>query len=137
MKKLFTAILILVSVTLFAQQRNMSVGVVDTKPVFPGCEVKAELDTCFDNSVKAFINDNFNFEIANALELTTGKHFVHVGFVYNTSGAVEMIRVQGAHPSLEAEAKRVINLLPAVTPASHEGKKVGVVFNTSIIVTVD
>lgn len=136
MKKLFTTFLILVSVSLFAQQRNMSVGVVDTKPVYPGCETKvmAEQATCFETSIENFINEQFDFNIAT--DLAEGKHYVHISLVYNTSGAVENVKVQTANASLEAEARRVIALLPKITSASHEGKKVGVVFSTSILVQV-
>ena len=58
---------------------------------------------------------------------------VFVSFIIGTGGYVEQIKTRGPDPMLEAEAKRIISLIPRVKPGRIDGKAVRVPFSMPII----
>ena len=58
---------------------------------------------------------------------------VIVKFIIGTDGYIEQIRALGPDPMLEAEAKRIISLLPKFIPAiDSDGKTMSVPFTVPI-----
>jgi TonB family protein len=91
--------------------------VVDEMPVF------SEGDVALLN----FIKENTQYPLSAKTNLKTGR--VIVRFVVNKEGKVEQASVlKGVDPSLDAEALRVVNSLPAFIPGKQGGKPVPVYY---------
>ena len=88
-----------------------------TAPKFPGGK----------KVLYMFIKANLKYPKVALKEKTQGK--VLVGFVVNKKGKVEKIKaIKSAHPDLEEEALRIVNLMPDWTAGTYNGKKVSVPF---------
>ncbi len=92
-------------------------AVVEDKPVFPGG----------DAALMKFIADNTKYpEIAKENGIQ-GRVFIQ--FVIDKTGRVTKVQVaKGVDPYLDAEAKRVVAMLPNWTPGKQRGKAVPVTF---------
>lgn len=92
-------------------------AVVEDKPLFPGG----------DAALMKFIADNTKYpEIAKENGIQ-GRVFIQ--FVIDKNGAVTKVQVaKGVDPYLDAEALRVVKLLPNWTPGKQRGKPVPVTF---------
>ncbi|MDD3859989.1 MAG: TonB family protein [Bacteroidales bacterium] len=92
-------------------------AVVEDKPVFPGG----------DAALMKFIADNTKYpEIAKENGIQ-GRVFIQ--FVIDKNGAVTKVQVaKGVDPYLDAEALRVVKMLPKWTPGKQRGKPVPVTF---------
>lgn len=92
-------------------------AVVEDKPVFPGG----------DAALMKFIADNTKYpEIAKENGIQ-GRVFIQ--FVIDKSGRVTRVSVaKGVDPYLDAEAKRVVSMLPNWSPGKQRGKAVPVTF---------
>lgn len=110
-------------------------AVIDQAPTFSECESLATNDEkkqCTSNKIAEFVNKNFNIKIADSLGLT-GKQRISVIFKIDKNGAVKNARARAAHPELEKEAIRVINLLPKMIPGKQKGKVVVVPYSLPIL----
>ncbi|HNX80479.1 MAG TPA: energy transducer TonB, partial [Prolixibacteraceae bacterium] len=88
---------------------------VDVKPVFPGGET--ELQKFIAGQLK-YPDDALKNKIQG---------LVVVGLIVKSDGKVESVKIiRGVHPLLDAEAIRVVSMLPAWKPGIHEGKPVDV-----------
>ncbi len=113
-------------------------SVVDEVPVFPGCEALANNEVrkkCMSRNIAMHVNRNFNTKLADSLGLK-GRQRINVIFKINKEGDVTGVRSRAAHPALEAEAIRVIKLLPKMKPGVNNGKKVIVPYSLPIIFKV-
>ena len=104
----------------------MAFEVVESVPVFPGCESaknNAERKACFQQQLMIYVSQEFNYpEIAAEMGIQ-GKVFVE--FVIEKNGTVSHINViRGVDPSLDLEAVRVVKGLPRISPATQRGKPV-------------
>ena len=92
---------------------------VDKRATFPGGNMKAA----------AFITENLKYP-----EDADGAHGrVIVNFVVDKDGSISDIKVvRGVHPSLDAEAVRVVKLMPKWQPAERGGKPVRSRFNIPV-----
>ena len=81
------------------------------------------------------INSNFNTSIANDLNIS-GRQRIAVQFKIDKTGNVTDVRARAKHPELEAEAMRVVNLLPQMKPGEQKGEKVGVLYSLPIVFDV-
>jgi TonB family C-terminal domain len=89
--------------------------VVEVAPKFPGGE----------NGVVKFITENINYPMDAKDAGLQGR--VIVAFVVNEDGSLSNISVVRAiHPSLDAEAIRVVKAMPKWTPGEQRGKAVKV-----------
>lgn len=98
-------------------------AVIDEVPVFPGCEdfTITEQRDCFKTKMNEHIITHFRYPREAMMKEITGRVFVM--FIINEYGEVENIQLKGPHPLLEAEADRIISLLPThFTPGKHKGK---------------
>lgn len=109
-------------------------AVIDEVPVFPGCEtfeLNEDRKKCMTDKVNELVTKNFNTSLGQELNLT-GINRVYVQFKINAVGAVEIMGVRAKHPQLEEEARRVVNMIPAMTPGKQQGKEVGVLYSLPI-----
>lgn len=112
----------------------LSFAVVESVPVFPGCEDAKdnnERKMCFQQEILKFVGRNFEFpEMARQMGIQ-GR--VYVNFVIERNGGVSNVEViRGVDPLLDDEAVRVVKKLPKFTPAKQRGKAVRMSFTLPI-----
>ncbi len=105
-------------------------NLVEHVPVFPGCENAADKKKCFTESIHKLVRDNFKYPKEAKANGMQGR--VYVQFMVEKDGTVGKIRTRGPNDVLEAEAKRIISLLPKLEPAMHKGEVVRVPFSLPI-----
>ena len=110
------------------------IATVPEVPIYPGCEkgTRAQKKACFEKKVGKFISKKFNTDLANQLGLSSGKQSIYVQFVITKSGEIEIKGARANHKRLEKEGKRVVNLLPQMTPGKKNGKPVNVSYMVPI-----
>ena len=113
--------------------------VIENVPIFPGCEgSNKELRACFSSEMSKFVSKRFNSELASDLGLTTGSiQKIFVLFKIDKYGNIVDIKARAPHKKLQAEAIRVIRLLPKMTPGKQRGKAVGVRYGLPIVFKVE
>ncbi len=95
--------------------------IVETMPEYPGGQEEMVL----------FIQKNVHYPNEARDENIQG--IVYVNFIVETTGKVANIKViRGVYPSLDAEAVRVVKLMPRWKPGTQKGKPVRVTFNLPI-----
>lgn len=111
-------------------------SVIDQVPAYPGCSGDNEtMRKCMSTEIAESINSNFNTSIANDLNIS-GRQRIAVQFKIDKTGNVTDVRARAKHPELEAEAMRVVNLLPQMKPGEQKGEKVGVLYSLPIVFDV-
>jgi protein TonB len=108
-------------------------AVIEDVPIFPGCEnlEKNQLRNCFQEQMNKHIRRNFRYpEIAQEMGIQ-GRVFVN--FIISEDGSITNIRMRGPDKNLEDEAKRIISLLPNMTPGKQRGRPVRVPFSIPIV----
>jgi TonB family protein len=99
---------------------------VEEMPQFPGGEM----------ALRKFISENIKYPAEAKDKGIQGKVFVN--FVIKENGKVEKTKVvRNAHPLLDAEALRVINLMPDWTPGKQSGKAVSVSYTVPVQFALD
>lgn len=86
--------------------------------------------------IQEIVKENFNKNIGDSTGLK-GKQRIFAQFTINEKGEVENIKVKAPHPFFEAEAKRVINLLPKFKPGIQRDRTVSVNYNLPITFVID
>ncbi|MGB0790361.1 MAG: energy transducer TonB [Flavobacteriaceae bacterium] len=105
-------------------------AVIEDVPVFPGCEGASDKKACFQQQMQKHIRKHFRYpEIAQEMGVQ-GR--VNVMFVIQRDGSIGGVRMRGPDKNLEAEALRIINLLPNMTPGRQRGRPVKVPFSIPI-----
>jgi len=107
-------------------------AVIEDVPLFPGCEKVAKSDRrkCFQEQINKHIRKNFRYpEIAQEMGVQ-GR--VYVNFIISKDGSITNIRMRGPDKNLEKEAKRIISMLPKMTPGKQRGRPVRVPFSIPI-----
>lgn len=105
-------------------------AVIEDVPVFPGCEGASNKKQCFQEMMQKHIRKNFRYpEIAQEMGVQ-GR--VSVMFTIQKDGSIGNIRMRGPDKNLEAEAMRIIQKLPKMTPGKQRGRAVKVPFSIPI-----
>ncbi len=105
-------------------------AVIEEVPIFPGCEGARSKKACFQEMIQKHIRKNFRYpEIAQEMGIQ-GR--VNILFVIQKDGSIGGIRMRGPDKSLEAEALRIIQKLPKMTPGKQRGRPVKVPFSIPI-----
>ncbi|NNF18501.1 MAG: energy transducer TonB [Flavobacteriaceae bacterium] len=105
-------------------------AVIEDVPIFPGCESAKDKRACFNEKMQDHIRRNFRYpEIAQEMGIQ-GR--VNVMFTIQTDGSIGNIRYRGPDKNLEAEALRIIEKLPKMTPGKQRGRPVRVPFSIPI-----
>lgn len=100
--------------------------VVEQMPEFPGG---------FD-ALTTFLQDNIRYPAAAAKKGISGT--VYLSMVVNADGSVTDVKVlRGVEESLDAEAERVVSMMPAWQPGRQHGKAVKVRYNIPIRFDLD
>ncbi len=109
-------------------------SLVEEVPVFPGCEQVAENQRrqCFSEGIQDYIQKNFNTGVTESLTLT-GRQRISTMFKIDRDGDVVSIQSNAPNPKLEAEANRIIALLPKMRPGRQRGQNVTVPYSLPII----
>lgn len=106
-------------------------SVIEDVPVFPGCEGASDKRACFNEMMQKHIRKNFRYpEIAQEMGIQ-GR--VAVMFTIQKDGSIGNIRLRGPDKNLEAEARRIIEKLPDMTPGKQRGRAVRVPFSIPIM----
>jgi hypothetical protein len=106
-------------------------------PAYPGCEgSNEEVKKCTSKLIQTFVGENFNTKLANEVNLS-GRQRISVQFKIDRTGSVIDVKARAAHPSLEAEAIRVVSILPKMTPGEENGEPVNVIYALPIIFQID
>ena len=108
-------------------------GNVEKVPLYPGCEKvpKFEERECFQDQIQKHIARNFRYPEKAEYDGIQGT--VYVQFTIGKNGSIIGIKTRGPHPLLVAEARRIISLLPRMSPGEVDGEKVNVPFSIPII----
>ncbi len=105
-------------------------AVIEDVPIFPGCEGAKDKRACFNEMIQKHIVKNFRYpEIAQEMGVQ-GR--VNVMFTIQKDGTIGNIRYRGPDKNLEAEALRIIEKLPRMTPGKQRGRAVRVPFSIPI-----
>jgi len=115
-------------------------AIIEDVPIFPGCEKakgkKAKKD-CLNKSMQKHIQRKFNADLASDLGLPPGKQKIYIQFRITKTGNIEILGARAPHKRLEKEAKRVVNLLPKMTPGKQRGRPVNVTYMLPISFNVE
>ena len=103
---------------------------VEQVPVFPGCEDADNERDCFQQQIQKHIGKNFRYPQEAQEKGIQGR--VNIMFVIQKDGSIGNVRMRSPDKILEAEAARIISLLPKMAPGEHKGKKVRVPFSIPI-----
>ena len=113
--------------------------VTEEVPLFKGCDgssSRKEAVECFNKKMMNHIKRNFTYP-EEALENNIQGR-VEVSFIINEVGVVKDIQANASNEKanekkiLEAEAIRIVSLLPKFTPGKHQGKVVNVKYGLPI-----
>ena len=115
---------------------DISFSLIETVPVFKGCENETDKKKCFRNKITQHIKNNFDYKMATNLGLDPGKKRIRVRFRINKNGNIENIRSRSPHPKLDIETKRILKLIPKMIPGKQRGKAVKVMYTFPINFTV-
>jgi len=112
------------------------ISAVEELPIYPGCEAavaasREEGFECFNRMIMALVSRNVAYpKKARQLNIQ-GK--VYVRFIIEKDGYVSNVEVaRSADPELDAEAARVIKMLPRMEPAKVNGKPVRITYTIPI-----
>lgn len=128
--KLFASILFCLILSSTYSQTNTST--FEKYPVFPECSDTdiAQLESCFNFTLQQFVYSNFKVPEIVSEENYQGA--VAVFFEIGKEGNFKVILIDAIYEELEAEAQRVFDLLPKITPATYNGKPTYVQFTLAI-----
>ncbi|GAB5563729.1 MAG: hypothetical protein Wins2KO_07920 [Winogradskyella sp.] len=118
---------------------NVPFAIIENPPHPSKCAIKKtsrEKKMCTSQYVNKHVAKKFNTDLATELGLPPGKKRILTIFKIDKTGKVTNITARGPHPDLEAEAVRVIGLLPDFIPGKQKGKAVIVPFSMPIVFTV-
>ncbi|MCZ4317483.1 M56 family metallopeptidase [Aequorivita viscosa] len=118
-------------------ETDVPFAVIDKVPAYPGCSAadNEAMKKCMSENISKFIAANFNTNLGKELNLL-GRQRIAVQFKIDKTGKIVNIRARAPKPELEAEAIRVVKLLPQMQPGEQKGEKVGVLYSLPIVFDV-
>ena len=114
---------------------GFKVDQVHTLPVYPGCEragsTREEQFECLNQMIRTLIGRNVRYPEVARQKVMEGR--VWIAFVIDTKGYADEVWVErSVDPLLDAEALRVIKMLPRMKPATVDGKPVNLRYSIPI-----
>jgi len=107
--------------------------VIEEVPKFPGCEgTNEELRKCMQEKIQIFVHQEFNVDLSQELGLEPGVKKIFVAFTIDKNGNIINIKSRAPHKNLQAEAERVVKMLPKMEPGKQRGKPVRVSYTLPI-----
>ncbi|MCM4157740.1 energy transducer TonB [Gramella sp. AN32] len=126
MKKLLFTTLFFMSLGVFAQDdvevSGNTITVKEIAPVWPGCEDNDNQKACFNSMLIQHVKKTYKYPKNEKGEFIRGKAIVSL--VINEEGKVEVTEVKGENAKINAEAKRMVESIPTLTPGKQAGKPV-------------
>ncbi|MFH6602491.1 TonB family protein [Maribacter algicola] len=110
--------------------KMMPFRLVDEPPIFPGCENVNDKTECFQDMMRKHIVQHFKYPQEAQEKGIQGK--VYLSFIIDEQGHVTELKKRGPDALLEAEAERIVSLLPKMMPGKHKGELVKVPFSVPI-----
>ncbi len=112
---------------------------IEDAPIYKGCEglSKAANKKCFIKSIKKFVVNRFDIDLAQELGLRSGTYKIFAQFVISKEGTVSELKIKAPHYKLEKEVKGIINKLPKFTPGMQRKVPVNVKFTLPISFRVE
>ena len=130
MKKLFVMLLLAVCCHMTAQAQKTVVSQTNQK-VYESVEQMPEYPGGMQAMVE-FLQTNMKYPEDAAKQKVEGR--VMVQFVVETDGSISDVHVaRQVFPSLDAEAVRVVQVMPKWTPGKEKGRVVRVKYNLPIV----
>ncbi|MDX1760978.1 MAG: energy transducer TonB [Christiangramia sp.] len=111
---------------------------IERVPVYPGCENQADnaaKKKCMSDRIQEYVKQEFNNNLGAELGLE-GVNRIMVVFRIGPDGYITDIKARAPHVDLEAEAVRVVKLLPRMTPGYQRNRPVGVIYTLPIVFEV-
>jgi TonB family protein len=107
--------------------------VIEEVPVYPGCEdvEKNERRNCLQEKIKEHIKNTLQYPKDAEKEGIQGR--VLTSFVIDINGNISDLYLRGPHPSLEKEARRIIESLPKMQPGKIKDKLTAMRFSVPIM----
>ncbi len=121
-----------------SSQKEVPFGQIDKVPAMQSCEDVVEntkRKQCVSEEINNFVNSNFNIDAIKPYA-AQGINRIYARFKIDTTGAVANLQVRGSSKELENEARRVISLLPKMTPGEDDGEKVTVLYSFPIVFNI-
>ncbi len=113
-------------------------AIIEDVPVYPGCKgTKQQKKDCLNKSMQKHVARKFNADLATDLGLSPGKKKIYIQFKITKTGTIQIIGARAPHARLEKEAKRVVSLLPRMTPGKQRGRPVNVTYMLPISFNVE
>jgi protein TonB len=113
-------------------------AIIEDVPIYPGCKgSKAKLRACLQDKITKHVSRKFNSELASDLGLSPGIKRIFVMFKIDKNGNIVDVMARAPHKSLQAEAIRVVKLLPKMIPGKQRGRPVGVKYSLPIAFKVE
>ena len=120
----------------FIEEEDVEVPIqyVEEVPVFPGCEsgTNTEKQKCLKEALSNLVSKNFDGNLSNSLNLSSGKHKISTQFKITKEGEIIDILATASSSILGQEAIRVLNLIPKMIPGKQKGKAVVVRYDLPI-----
>ena len=116
------------------QELTLDLYVADSPPEFPNTPKslsKEEKRQYFINGLSDFITNNLRIDNSNTI--LTGKQRTHANFIIDRFGVIQDIRIRSPHACLEELTLDVLQKLPKLIPAKHEGEPVNLMHTLPII----
>ncbi len=145
MKYLIPSIFLFLGVKTYCQtpikvNNEVAFAIVQNVPLYDGCDESMhneEKKKCMSDRLTTLVNENFDKSIANNPQITEGIVRINVTFKIDEEGNVIDVIANAAYPELEAEAIRVIKLIPKMKAGTQLGKPVIVPYTLPILFKVE
>lgn len=113
---------------------EVSFSIIETSPTFPGCEDGDK--KCFNKNLQRHVFKNFDSDLPNELQLSSGRKRIVMLFKIDKKGNVIDIKIRAPHKKLEKECIRILEMLPVMKPGKQRGKEVTVKYTLPMRVDV-
>ena len=118
-----------------AQEDESSFEIIEHVPIYKGCEKEVgnrDKKKCMSQKISQLFQDNFNTTIPENSDMEPGLWVVTAKFIIDSSGNIKDITTETESEFLKTEAKRVIQLIPRMTPGKVRGVPVSVPYTIPI-----
>ncbi|CAM3315765.1 M56 family metallopeptidase [Aequorivita lipolytica] len=134
--KVYTSVQDYLDETKDDNESDLPFAAIEKVPTYPGCSGdNEEMKKCFSERISRFVGENFNIKLGEELGLL-GRQRIAVQFKIDKTGKIVNVRARAPKPELEAEAIRVVKLLPQMQAGEQKGEKVGVLYSLPIVFEV-
>jgi|GEM_PF-1755802 len=136
-KSSLTLIIGLILINMNAQESEIFT-IVETMPVFPGCETKGsnkDKDQCTQNALFKHIMNNARIPMELKDPKRNMEATIYVSFVIDSIGELSDVRILKSsidNKYLQLDAIRTVKTLPKMIPGTQRGKAVKVQYNIPI-----